>query len=197
MHRNAKYNMNSINTNPILPKFDKTWTLFLDRDGVINERIPNDYVKTVKEFSFFVGVPLAMEKIESIFGHIFVVTNQQGIAKGLMTESDLAKVHRHMKKTIENLGGRIDKIYYCPEKNPSPCRKPNIGMAEQAKRDFPTIDFSRSVMVGDSVSDIEFGNRLGMFTVFIETKGESLPKHVEAQAHFSNLVAFINAIINN
>ncbi len=181
----------------MLPKFDTTWTLFLDRDGVINERIPNDYVKSVKEFSFFAGVPLALEKIEPIFGHIFIVTNQQGIAKGLMTTEDLAKVHRHMKKTIENLGGRIDKIYYCPEKSPSPCRKPNTGMAEQAKRDFPTVDFSRSIMVGDSASDIEFGNRLGMFTVFVETKGEPLPSPIKANICYPNLVAFIEAIINN
>lgn len=188
--------MDFINTNSILPTFDNTWTLFLDRDGVINERIPNDYVKSVKEFCFFSGVPLAMEKIEPIFGHIFIVTNQQGIAKGLMTENDLAKVHRHLKKTIENLGGRIDKIYYCAEKSPSPCRKPNTGMAEQAKRDFPNIDFSRSVMVGDSASDIEFGNRLGMFTVFVATKNEPLPQHIEANAHFPNLVALIDAIVN-
>lgn len=183
--------------NKMLPKFDNNWTLFLDRDGVINERIPNDYVKTVQEFLFFAGVPLALEKIEPIFGHIFVVTNQQGIAKGLMTEADLAKVHKHLKKTIENLGGRIDKIYHCSERSPSPCRKPATDMAIWAKRDFPNIDFSRSVMVGDSASDIEFGNRLGMFTVFVETKNEPLPEHIKANVHFPNLVAFLNEIIAN
>ncbi len=175
-------------------KFDRTWTLFLDRDGVINHRIVGGYVQKVAQFSFYEGVPLAMEKLADTFGHIFVVTNQQGIAKGLMTEDDLHAVHRHMKKVIETLDGRIDAIYFCPEPSPSPNRKPNIGMAQQAKKDFPNIDFERAIMVGDSVSDIEFGINAGMKTIFINTKNEPLPHSIKPDFRFETLVDFIHQI---
>ncbi len=77
-----------------------------------------------------------------------------------------------MLKGIRAKGGRVDKVYYCPElaKLDPYCRKPNIGMALQARRDFPEIDFNKSVMVGDSISDISFGNRLNMTTIFLKTK---------------------------
>lgn len=155
-------------------KFDNSWTLFLDRDGVINEREEGGYISKVNDFSFIPGTIKAIERLSDIFGRIVVVTNQAGIGKGLMTEKQLDLVHKHMLKTIDLLDGRIDKIYYCPDKPDanSPNRKPETGMALQAKADFPEIDFSRSIIVGDSISDMEFGTRLGMVKVFIEGKGE-------------------------
>ena len=155
-------------------KFDNTWTLFLDRDGVINEREDGGYITKVEDFSFVPGTIKAMEKLNNVFGRIVVVTNQAGIGKGLMTEKQLQKVHAHMMKTIDLLDGRIDKIYHCPDKpdSNSPNRKPETGMALQAKADFPEIEFSRSVIVGDSLSDMELGARLGMVKVFIDGKGE-------------------------
>lgn len=158
------------------------WTLFLDRDGVLNDRIVGGYVRNWQEFSFLDGVLEAMPILARKFKTIVIVTNQQGIAKGLMTEDDLKLVHQEMCAVIEASGGRIDKVYYCPEhhsKNPH-CRKPNIGMGEQAKQDFPTIDFKQSIMVGDSVTDIEFGKRLDMKTVFIETKFDIDPNKLLA-----------------
>lgn len=153
---------------------DKSWTLFLDRDGVINQRIPNAYVRHPREFEFLPGTLGALAVFEPIFSRIIIVTNQQGVGKGLMTEQDLGKVHEFMRFNIEEHGGRIDAIYACTELaslNPH-CRKPNPGMGEQAKAQFPDIDFSRSVMVGDSISDIQFGKNLGMKTVFLEGKLE-------------------------
>lgn len=158
-------------------KFDSSWTLFLDRDGVINQRIPNDYVKTWDQFDFIPGSIKAIEDLSNIFGRIVVVTNQAGIGKGLMTEDHLFDIHRRMLKTITLLDGRIDKIYHSPDL-PSPdayLRKPNGGMAYLAQRDFPEINFRRSVIVGDSFSDMEFGERLGMVKVFIEGKDEGYP----------------------
>ena len=153
---------------------DGTWTLFLDRDGVINRRIPGAYVADVQEFEFLEAVREAMSYFSEFFGKIIVVTNQQGIGKGLMTEAQLSGVHAHMQAQIKQSGGRIDAIYYCPflaKDNPE-CRKPNTGMAVQAQADFPEIDFEKSIMVGDSVTDMEFGLKLGMKTVFIQTKPE-------------------------
>ena len=153
-----------------------TWTLFLDRDGVINRRLPGDYVKDLTAFTFLDGVLPALAIFSRLFGRIVVVTNQQGIGKGLMTEAQLAEVHRYMLRAIRDSGGRIDAVYHCPalERAGDPCRKPNTGMALQAKTDFPAIDFSRSLMVGDSLSDMEFGAVLGMVNVLVATKAEAL-----------------------
>ncbi len=148
---------------------DNNWTLFLDRDGVINERLVGDYVKNVEEFSFIPGSKEAIVRFSKLFCRIVVVTNQQGIGKGFMNEDDLAKVHQYMLNEIKNAGGRIDAVYFCPKlaSENAACRKPNTGMALRAQSFFPEINFDQSIMVGDSVSDIEMGRRLNMKTVFI------------------------------
>lgn len=148
---------------------DKNWTLFLDRDGVINRKIENDYVKNWLHFMFLPGTLKAIKGFSKIFGKIIIVTNQRGIGKGLMTEENLWEIHKNMLKKISGAGGRIDKIYYCPcdiDDN-SKYRKPNMGMALQAKKEFPEIDFSKSIMIGDSLSDMEFGKKSGMLTILI------------------------------
>lgn len=147
-------------------------TLFLDRDGVINHRLVDDYVKSWKEFEFLDGVPEAIRIFSGIFKRVIIVSNQQGIGKGLMTEKDLDEIHHRMLEEINRAGGRIDKIYFCPalkETNPS-CRKPQIGMGLKAKKDFPEIEFKKSVMAGDSLGDMQFGKRLNMTTVLINPK---------------------------
>lgn len=148
--------------------------LFLDRDGVINKHLPGDYVKNINQFEFLPGVLEALVQYSSYFTHIVVVTNQQGIGKGLYTEDDLNEVHTFMLDKITEAGGRIDAIYFCPslEKNNDPCRKPNIGMGLQAQADFPNIDFRQAVMIGDSMSDMQFGRNLGMFTIWISSDME-------------------------
>ncbi len=143
--------------------------LFLDRDGVINKRLVGEYVLSWEQFDFTEGAKEAIQIFSSVFQYIFVVTNQQGIGKGLMTEAGLKMIHSKMQEEVERSGGRIDGIFYCPhlESQGSFLRKPNIGMALQAKRQFPDIRFKKSVMVGDSLSDMQFGKRAGMKTVFI------------------------------
>jgi histidinol-phosphate phosphatase family protein len=146
------------------------WTLFLDRDGVINEKRENDYVKNWSEFTFINGSLEALSILSGLFRYIIVVTNQRGIGKGIMSENELNIIHARMLDLVLKNGGRIDRIYFCPEiLDTSFCRKPNVGMAVKAKNDFPEIDFERSVMIGDSKSDMEFGKRLNMKTVFIES----------------------------
>ncbi len=148
--------------------------LFLDRDGVLNVRPPMDYVKTPAELVPAPGVGEAMALLSGMFDRIVVVTNQAGIGKGLMSEEDLAAVHQTLLDHIAKEGGRIDAVYYCPHRRETgcDCRKPAVGMGRQANIQFPEIDFSQSWMVGDSASDIEFGQRLGMRTVLIEGKFE-------------------------
>lgn len=145
------------------------WTLFLDRDGVINHRLIGDYVKTIDEFKLLSGVASSIATANQLFHKVIVVTNQQGIGKGLMTESNLLTIHRYCSELLQKTNAHIDAYYFAPNlaHENSNDRKPNIGMAIQAKQQFPTIDFSKSIMVGDSNSDIEFGKKAGMKTVFV------------------------------
>ena len=168
-------------------------TLFLDRDGVINRRLIDDYVKTPEEFVFEEGVPEAMAKLSKCFERIIVVTNQQGIGKKLMNESTLHNIHEHMKRQLEKAGGRIDAIYFCPDlkQTKSIYRKPNIGMGLLAKRQFPDIRFKQSVMVGDAISDMKFGKKLGMKTVFISNDKSLVSSHAELiDQNYTNLFEY-------
>ena len=157
-------------------------TLFLDRDGVINERLPGDYVTHWEEFQFTPRALEALAFFSTCFHRIVVVTNQQGIGKGKMSVAQLEQIHGKMVAEIQQSGGRIDAVYYCPDlsNTPNNCRKPGSGMALMAKNEFPEIDFQRAVMVGDSVSDIAFGQNLGMSTVLIEGKMDEVSKLEQA-----------------
>lgn len=138
--------------------------LFLDRDGILNKHLPGDYVRNWNMWEWLPCVLDAMPVLAKHYKRIFIVSNQQGVGKGLMTQADLDDVHRHMLSDIEKAGGRIDKVYVCTdlESAHSPNRKPEIGMALQAQHDFPDVDFHRSVMVGDSKSDELFAQRSHM-----------------------------------
>ncbi len=151
-----------------LQLINKNWTLFLDRDGVINYEKEADYIRNPTEFRFYESVPESSGIFTQRFGRIFVVTNQKGIGKKLMTEKDLQDIHDHMLSVIIKQGGRIDRIYFCTDLDETSYnRKPNPGMGFQAKADFPEIDFSRSLMVGNTMSDMKFGKALGAKTIFI------------------------------
>lgn len=173
-------------------EIDGTWTLFLDRDGVINVRLVDDYVKNINEFEFLPGVMEAFKIFSEKFHKIIIVTNQQGVGKGLMTIGDVNAVHDFMIKNIENQKGRVDAIYICPQlkSEPDNFRKPSPKMALMAKADFHEIDFSKSIMLGDSSSDIEFGKNAGMHTVLI---GDEQVKTVPDD-HYDSLIEFANIL---
>lgn len=171
---------------------DRSWTLFLDRDGVINVRIIDGYVRNIDEFHFLPGVLDALRKFSNIFGRIIIVTNQQGVGKGIMSEADVENVHSYLKSAVEDSNGRIDGIYFCPQLKTEPdnYRKPSPKMALMAKTDFPDIDFSKSVMVGDSQTDIEFGQNAGMRTVFIGNEKTT----AQPDEYYASLFEFSNNI---
>jgi len=161
-----------------IPQFGQDWTLFLDRDGVVNKEIVGTYVTNLEEFEFCDGVPKAMQSLAELFGTIVVVTNQRGVGRGLMSTETLREIHHEMTTVIQTNGGRIDRVYSCTAiSDEDHNRKPNVGMAMQAQEDYPHIDFKKCVMVGNSLSDMEFGKRLAMHTVFLTSKHEpfSLP----------------------
>jgi len=136
-------------------------TVFLDRDGVINRKLESDYVKIWSEFRFLPGAIDAIKIINEKGYLVIVVTNQRGIARGLMTEQDLKLIHRRMLQELQRNEAHIDDIFFCPhERDSCDCRKPKPGMLIQANEKW-NIDFSDSYIIGDSKSDIEAGKRVG------------------------------------
>ncbi|HMM10834.1 MAG TPA: HAD-IIIA family hydrolase [Bacteroidales bacterium] len=158
------------------PAAGKDWTLFLDRDGVINERPPGDYVRNIEGFKWLPGVLDALARLVNVFGRIIVITNQQGVGLGLMSQDQLDLVHQYMNDTIIKSGGKLDAVICCTmlRHEMNNCRKPSIRMALQAKEMFPEIDFGKSVMVGDTESDILFGKNAGMITVLVGNEDSSI-----------------------
>ena len=180
-----------------LPAIDKSYTLFIDRDGVINYEKKESYILNWNEFQFYGNVPSAMKIINEIFGTIVMVTNQKGIGKKLMTTDDLNYIHQNMQLHIESAGGRIDKIYYCSDLDDTSInRKPNPGMAFQAKADYPLIDFSKSFMIGNKLSDMQFGRNAGMNTVYLATTNPEVSfPHPDIDFRFNTLFEFALALI--
>jgi len=177
----------------IFQQIDKSWTLFLDRDGVINKKRDNDYVKNLTELELLPRATESISSLSNIFGRIIIITNQQGIGKKLMTEDDLAQVHNHIIQQVEKQDGRIDAIYHAPQlaSESSNLRKPQIGMALKAQTDFPEINFSKSIMIGDSLSDMEFGKNAGMTTILINADGNNEVYSIPSLFEFSNLLCSI------
>lgn len=130
--------------------------IFLDRDGVINQRVTNGYVTAWDQFRFIDGIDKAVAVMAGLGLPIIVVSNQACISKGLLSESRLEGITRRFVTVLESAGGRVDAVYYCPHKPDDlcGCRKPKPGLLEQASQDW-RIDLSQSVLVGDSSSDLE------------------------------------------
>ncbi|HWI89891.1 MAG TPA: HAD-IIIA family hydrolase [Flavisolibacter sp.] len=179
-----------------LKKIDKSWTLFLDRDGVINEERLGEYVLHWGEFVFSKGVLEVFKKLSDKFGRVIIISNQRGVGKGLMTEEALQTIHLEMQREVEIVNGKINKIYYCIEKDEK-CfnRKPNPGMALQAYKDFTDIDPSKSIMVGNKPSDMKFGRAAGVFTIFVRTTNPDQPfPHPDVDLAFPSLYDFASAL---
>jgi histidinol-phosphate phosphatase family protein len=174
-------------------KHGKDWTLFLDRDGVINRRIVDGYITDWDEFEFLPGTFEAIRKLSACFGRIVVVSNQQGVGKGLMTAQDVERIHSSMTREIEGEGGRIDLVLYAPylQSEGSEMRKPSTGMALEAHRVFPEISFEKSVMAGDSITDMQFGRNAGMVTVLVcEDESLALKNSELLDFWYPNLLTF-------
>jgi D-glycero-D-manno-heptose 1,7-bisphosphate phosphatase len=156
-------------------------TVFLDRDGVLNEKMPEGrYVTSQNEFHLLPGVPEAVARLNRAGLRVVVASNQRGIALGLYTCADVEAIHGYLQRQLEDRGAHVDAFYFCPhDKGQCNCRKPLPGLFEQARADFPEIKVESSAMIGDSISDVEFGHRLGMRTVFIEGDPERRKPGIE------------------
>ncbi len=165
--------------------------MFLDRDGVINKKMPEGrYVTRWEEFELLPGVVEAIDRLNRARIRVLVVSNQRGIAKELYSAEDLRAIHEKFQAELAACGAHIDGFYFCPhDKNACDCRKPLPGMFQQAKAQFPAISAPNSAMIGDSKSDMDFGRRLGMYTVFVE--GD--PEHQKAGADQARELADMQA----
>jgi D-glycero-D-manno-heptose 1,7-bisphosphate phosphatase len=146
-----------------------TGAIFLDRDGVINENRA-DHVKCWQEFEWLPGVLGSIRRLSQTGMPIFIITNQAIINRGLATEDTLNDIHTRMLATIEQAGGHIEKVFFCPHDSHEncDCRKPKPGMLKQAAAEFG-IDLTRSFLVGDAWTDIEAGLAVGASSILVMT----------------------------
>lgn len=166
-------------------------TVFLDRDGVINEKAPEgEYIRRVEDLKLLPGAAAAIARLNRAGVRVVVVSNQRGVALGLYSEQDLLAIQEALEKMLATEGARLDGFYFCPHNDRScNCRKPLPGMFEQARTDFPEIEAAESVIIGDSLSDIEFGSKLGMRTIFIEGPAERQRSGAERARELADMQA--------
>lgn len=148
---------------------EKIKAVFFDRDGVVNLRIIKDYIKKPEEFRFLQDFLEFFSKLEKKGFKTFLVTNQQGVGKGIMTDEDLKQIFDYMQSELKKqFGFGFDDIFYCTElaENGSFYRKPNPGMILEAINKW-NIDPTQSWMIGDSPSDVIAGKRVGLSTILI------------------------------
>lgn len=149
--------------------------VFLDRDGTVNEEV--GYLSDLSQLRLIPEAGRAIKMLNDAHFLVILVTNQSGIARGYFTEDFVRETHALLKKKLAEEGARIDGIYYCPHHPKAgetrytrmcECRKPGIGMIEQAAGEMQ-IDVRRSYVIGDKWSDVELGQRAGAQSILVST----------------------------
>jgi D-glycero-D-manno-heptose 1,7-bisphosphate phosphatase len=177
--------------------------VFLDRDGVINRKAPEgQYVSDPDEFELLAGVEEAILVLNASGRRVIVVSNQRGVALGLYTASQVDSLHSKLQSHLIKTGAHIDAFYYCPhDREQCDCRKPKTGLFRMGFRDFPAANPANSVVIGDSLSDMEAAQSLGAPSIFIEGPAETQKPGAEraislAQAVFPSLISAVQALVH-
>ena len=168
----------------MVPEATKRRAVFLDRDGVINRKLPEgEYVANWQQFEIISTAPQAIASLNEAGIKVAVVTNQRGVALGKLNEKDLAAVHDHMQHTLQAYGAHVDGIFYCPhDDNSCDCRKPRPGLLLQAFAHFREVPSANAVLIGDSLSDIEAGWSAGVRTILVRgSAANDKPEIAKAQ----------------
>jgi D-glycero-D-manno-heptose 1,7-bisphosphate phosphatase len=148
---------------------------YLDRDGTINEEV--DYLREANQLRLIPGAAEAIRRLRQQGWLAIVVTNQSGIARGYLSESQLSEIHDQLRHLLAQDGAELDAIYYCPHhptfgdapyRRDCGCRKPKTGMIEQAARDF-SVETMHSVVIGDRLQDIEMAHAAGSRGILVKT----------------------------
>lgn len=152
------------------PKTEMEKVVFLDRDGVINEKAaPHEYITSWDKFRFLPHTAQAIRLLNEAGYKTVIVSNQRGVARGRMTMQQVDDLHAKMCAMLAGQGAHIDAIYVCPHgEGECHCRKPEIGLFLQAEEAFE-VDKARSWMIGDSASDILAGERYGVRTILVNS----------------------------
>ena len=178
----------------LLPKF-----VFLDRDGVLNAKLPaHQWVTRPEELILEADAATAIARLNTAGIITILVTNQRGIALGLLTEEDLHSVHARLSYLLAAYGAHLDAIYYCPHhRDACNCRKPFPGLFYQAFADYPDCTAANSLLIGDSLSDIQAGHCLGMQTVFIVGRPDTRDSGAQQAAQLATFrAASLNDFVN-
>jgi len=157
--------------------------VFLDRDGVINRRLMDDYVTGLDEFELLPGVLPALALLTRAGFRLVVVTNQRGIAINRMSREDVDAIHNHLSELAEGAGAVLEEFYVCPHDRDEgcPCRKPKAGLLDQAY-DHEALDWRQAFLVGDSDSDIRAAKARGVTAIKLMGLSEA-----GADYHFDDL----------
>jgi len=179
--------------------------VLLDRDGVIS--MQTAFVNEPDDLTLIDGAALAIAKLNAAGWPVAIITNQGGIAMGYLTEEMLHKIHARMEALLAEGGAHVDAIFYCAHhehatlpqyKTDCQCRKPNIGMLEQA-RDELGIDLSKSVVVGDRTTDVLAGLRAGCSTILVQTGSAGKDREIVAEpdAVVADITAAVDLILSS
>ena len=165
--------------------------VFLDRDGVLNRKMPEGvYVSEWAQFTWAPGAADAVARLNRAGMKVLVVSNQRGIALGVVTAAQVESIHTWMQTELAGKGAHLDGIYYCPhDVGQCHCRKPEVGLFEKAFQDFPAAGPHNSVLIGDSLSDIQAGHRLGMRTIYLEGEPDRRKAGAVAAAALADAVS--------
>lgn len=154
--------------------------IFLDRDGIINRRVAGGYVSSWRQFEFISGIKTVLLTLSRIGHPLIVVSNQAGVGKGLTSRFNLEEITRRFVSALQGNRVQIDAVYYCthtPRQRCS-CRKPRPGLLERAARDL-FVSLDQSVMVGDSLTDVEAARAAGCSAVWVaSTQTVAIPPHL-------------------
>ncbi len=174
-------------------------TIILDRDGVINQ----DSDAFIKGPDEWIAIPESLEAITRLnrAGYrVVVATNQSGLARGLLQQADLDAIHHKMESALQQLGGRLDGIYYCPHgpNDNCNCRKPKPGLLLQLAREME-LDLGQAVLVGDSLRDLQAAMTVGVKPVLVltgkgATTAEQLPPDMDVTT-YSNLATYVDQLL--
>lgn len=171
----------------------KNAAIFLDRDGTL--MVDKHYLNDAKKIEYLPGVFEALKTLQTIGFRLIVVTNQSGVARGIISLEQLQAIHDKMTHDFAQAGVHFDAIYFSPHAADShhPTRKPNPGMLLEGQRQF-AIDMKKSWMIGDSPADIEAGQRAGTRTILLRPTTEGFPSHIEPTVHMGSWAEIVKYI---
>lgn len=166
--------------------------VFLDRDGVLIEYRKN-YIRQWSDVVFYSSALNALAALRELSCRVFVVTNQSAVGRGLITIKDAIEINNRIVSAVEQAGGRVDAVYMCPHKpeDNCSCRKPKPGMILQAAESF-AIDLQQSLIVGDSLSDLEAGQAAGIPRKYLVRTGRGTQEEASMCGEENNEIIVVD-----